>query len=383
MFSSQTTKEIVKQKIINDLAVNAGIDNSSKSSIGYQITDAISGPIADNIQNVNMAINSVYTDLAEGSFLTANAYDFGVIRNIYSDVYIKDTDNVVIVRMENNSSFPDYFEGAIIIYAGQKIIMNDSITVEFLKDLYLTPGETYGYASVKISSNFSADLTKGSAISLSDLKSSLTSGLVLELVESVNFNLVEESDTSLRRRTNSAKLRLHGSSQYTIAQWVENTPGVYDYKLEYIAGLNVYNIYVITKRYLSNFEDRSIDSIISSVRYRLDSYCGAEIKYNISAPEIYKVSFAYKYSSITDSVADNIIGKAFEESYKYSGNNSLSVYELNEYIKEITEELEIDGILLYSDIYGNISQDDATTITLPSSVVLAYDKSLNLRIEEE
>ena len=91
MYSSSVNKEVIKQKIQDDLNENSGVNNTSKSSVVTHIIDSVSGPISENINIVNSAINSVYTNLATGSMLTANAYDFGVIRSLYSDTYIKDT----------------------------------------------------------------------------------------------------------------------------------------------------------------------------------------------------------------------------------------------------------------------------------------------------
>ena len=80
----------LKLRISDELAKRSELNNLAKSSVVSQIIDSVVEPMADNINTTTMAINSVYTDLAAGAYLTANAYDFGVIRNIYSNVYLSD-----------------------------------------------------------------------------------------------------------------------------------------------------------------------------------------------------------------------------------------------------------------------------------------------------
>lgn len=383
MYSSSVNKEVIKQKIQDDLNENSGVNNTSKSSVVTHIIDSVSGPISENINIVNSAINSVYTNLATGSMLTANAYDFGVIRSLYSDTYIKDTDGVVMIRMENNSLFPDYFSGVPIVHSGQRVSINDSIVIEFTKDLYLNPGDSNSFASVKISTDSGTDFSKGSTVSLSDINGSLTNGLLIEFTESVNFKLHEESDESLRRRANAAKLRVHGSSEYSISQWVENTPEVSEYMLEYLPSRNSYNIYVVTNRLKERFTDPAIANIISSIRYKLDSYTGAEVKYEIHQPDLYKVYFSYKYRDLTNDLCDSIIGKAFNNLYVYGGGSSLSLNLLRSEVAKYTDDIFLDGVIIYNESLNQHIQEEDGVLNTPPSILLAYDKTMNLSLLDE
>ena len=94
----------LKLRISDELAKRSELNNLAKSSVVSQIIDSVVEPMADNINTTTMAINSVYTDLAAGAYLTANAYDFGVIRNIYSNVYLSDDDQVVSLSMNPRNS---------------------------------------------------------------------------------------------------------------------------------------------------------------------------------------------------------------------------------------------------------------------------------------
>ena len=142
MFSKEIEQEKIKKDIQYKLSVDYGFGNVSKSSIATQIADAISGPVADVINTTNTTLNSMYTSTATGELLTANAYDYGVIRNAYSEVYLSDEDNAVKISMDDGSVFPDYFNNAVIIPSGTEFVMPNSSVIQITKDVYLSPGMT-------------------------------------------------------------------------------------------------------------------------------------------------------------------------------------------------------------------------------------------------
>ena len=53
-------------------------------------------------------INSTFTEFASGDRLTDNATEFGVIRNVYADMYISSEDGIVSLNTSDGMNFPRY-----------------------------------------------------------------------------------------------------------------------------------------------------------------------------------------------------------------------------------------------------------------------------------
>ena len=382
MFSNNTTSANIKQALQTKMAENMGLDNISKSSIANHITDAVSGSLADGISLTNQTINNVYTNMASGEMLTANAYEFGVIRSTYSDVYLTSEDQVVEVSMGNKTAFPSYFEGRIVIPKGREFTINNSTTIQFVENVYLEPGKEYAYVSVKVSASNSTDVPENTRANIATDSEPITNGLIITFKKPVNFRLVQETDEELRRRVQIAKLRTHGSSEYSIMGWVESTPTVIDYKFEYSGNTNTYNIYVVTKNYKETFSDPNIGSVISSIKSKLDMYVGAESKFSIDFPELYKISFAYKFKNSTPDVCNSIIEESFNKIYQYKDNNSIDIDALRKEIATYMLDINLENIIIFHDDYGIIEAQESGIFEIPNMAMAVVDHTRTFSIEE-
>lgn len=382
MFSNSTTVEDIKQSIQAKMAENVGLDNISKSSVTTHITDAVSGSLADGIALTNRTINSVYTNMAEGQMLTANAYEFGVIRNVYSDVYLTSEDQVVKIAMANGTVFPSYFEGRIVLPKGREVVINGATTIQFTENVYLQPGADYAYVSVKVSALNSTDILANTSLSVSNSEEPITNGLAITFVENINFKLVQEDDEQLRRRTQLSKIRTHGSNEYSIMGWIQSIPTIVDYKFNYSGNTNTYNIFIVTKNYKESFQDPNINSVVSAIKSKLDMYAGVESKFVINYPELYKISFAYKYSNATPEICNAVIQEAFDKIYQYKDNESVDIDKLKEEVASSSIDITIDSIIVYHDVYGIFDSQESGAFQIPAFGMAAVDHTRTFAVEE-
>ena len=372
----------LKLRISDELAKRSELNNLAKSSVVSQIIDSVVEPMADNINTTTMAINSVYTDLAAGAYLTANAYDFGVISNIYSNVYLSDDDQVVSLSMFDGSAFPDYLNGRIVIPIGTEYNINEATTVEVTRNVYVTPGNFSMYIPVKVTSTGVANIEIDTKIRIGDSNNQLSLGLAITFKENVNFGLVQESDESLRQRAQLAKIKIHGSSDSSISGWISGISTILDHKLNYNISTNMYEIYVVTSNYISNGVDPNVNSIVSSLRNKLDYYSGVQSKFEIKLPEIYKLSFIYSKNNVTEDVANAIFEDIFSKYYKFSETEELSSYDIQSYMPGYNASINISKMIVYSDTYGFMDVEDDTYFKIPEGSLIVFDVD-GMILEEE
>ena len=106
MFSELNNPELLKSQISKRINETTGLNNTSKSSILTHITDAIANTIHDTTSYTASVINSTFTEFASGDRLTDNATEFGVIRNVYADMYISSEDGIVSLNTSDSMNFP-------------------------------------------------------------------------------------------------------------------------------------------------------------------------------------------------------------------------------------------------------------------------------------
>ena len=382
MFSKEIEQEKIKKDIQYKLSVDYGFGNVSKSSIATQIADAISGPVADVINTTNTTLNSMYTSTATGELLTANAYDYGVIRNAYSEVYLSDEDNAVKISMDDGSVFPDYFNNAVIIPSGTEFVMPNSSVIQITKDVYLSPGMTEDYVSVKVSSPSATDIVTGTSISVSDSSRPITNGLSIQFSYPVNFKLRVETDDELRQRTQLAKIKVHGSNELAVMSFVFSTPTIIDAKMFYDDNNNTNRIFIVTSNYKNNLTDPNAVGVVSSIKNKLDSYIGVESKFSVDFPEIYSVSFLCRYSNATVSMARKVLQSVFDSIYSYSTNKSINVDAFKTEIKKTGIDVRLENIVLSHSVYGIIGTYESGDVSIPDTGMAALDLTSTFFIED-
>lgn len=165
MYTKSISRDVLKANIQSELSSKYGFTNTSNSSVVTHIVDAVSGAMADNINSVNSALGNLHTYFAKGDMLTVNAYEFGVIRNNYGYVFIKDSDHVVSIVMDDGSEFPDYLDGVVVVSGGTELPLQDGTVIQFANDVYLTPGQLKKDVTVSITTVSETDIKSGTSIS--------------------------------------------------------------------------------------------------------------------------------------------------------------------------------------------------------------------------
>lgn len=373
MFSEIKNTELMKGKIFQRLSETTGINNNSKSSVMSHIVDAISGAISDSSSYNASIINSTFTENTSGDLLTDNAYEFGVIRNIYSDLYIRDQDKILFVSTTDGKTFPRFSDGKMIIKAGTRYTVGDS-TLEVLQDVYVSSSFSEIPVSARLVSSSATDIKVGSEVQITDPKNIHTSGIVLKFNAPVYNRLFEEDDDSLRSRTIDAKMKVHGSSNIAISGIVKYIPGVHSHYIEEDNSSGVTNIYIVTDKTKEGEEDGIIPAIRGRILSRLDTLASAEQAFNIMQPEKLKIFPIFTYSNTTGVIALSAIKEAFDLTYS-TFDREFDIELLKLELEEYGIDVEISAIVIKSDKFGIVEQYESGTVNLPEASILVFSAS--------
>lgn len=374
MYTSEISKEVLRQDIASRIASISGLNNTSKSSTVSQIVDAVSGPLADVMNNYNGLLNSMYTELASGALLTANAYEFGVIRNTFSEVFLTNDDKNIKVKMSDNSPFPEYMAHNTVIKAGTEYSINNSSKIRVMQDVVVNPGDLELYISAKIVSPSGTDVPAGTSVSIDNKEFKITSGVSIVVERPISFRTLLEDDDELRKRVQLAKIKTHGSSEYSIAGWISSIPTVIDWKTRYNYGSAAYEVAIVTSNLKEYGVDPNSDSVIASARAKIDTYVGAESRVEIAYPKVYKMAFVCSYENSSDSIAMAGLADAFSRFYSFNDGKSIKMIDIKNMLIEYPGRILVDSIFIRSDKYGVLgSYKNDDTIEIPDDAYLILD----------
>ena len=374
MYTSEISKEVLRQDIASRIASISGLNNTSKSSTVSQIVDAVSGPLADVMNNYNGLLNSMYTELASGALLTANAYEFGVIRNTFSEVFVTNDDKNIKVKMSDNSPFPEYMAHNTVIKAGTEYSINNSSKIRVMQDVVVNPGDLELYISAKIVSPSGTDVPAGTSVSIDNKEFKITSGVSIVVERPISFRTLLEGDDELRKRVQLAKIKTHGSSEYSIAGWISSIPTVIDWKTRYNYGSAAYEVAIVTSNLKEYGVDPNSDSVIASARAKIDTYVGAESRVEIAYPKVYKMAFVCSYENSSDSIARAGLADAFSRLYSFNDGKSIKMIDIKNMLIEYPGRILVDSIFIRSDKYGVLgSYKNDDTIEIPDDAYLILD----------
>ena len=374
MYTSEISKEVLRQDIASRIASISGLNNTSKSSTVSQIVDAVSGPLADVMNNYNGLLNSMYTELASGALLTANAYEFGVIRNTFSEVFVTNDDKNIKVKMSDNSPFPEYMAHNTVIKAGTEYSINNSSKIRVMQDVVVNPGDLELYISAKIVSPSGTDVPAGTSVSIDNKEFKITSGVSIVVERPISFRTLLEDDDELRKRVQLAKIKTHGSSEYSIAGWISSIPTVIDWKTRYNYGSAAYEVAIVTSNLKEYGVDPNSDSVIASARAKIDTYVGAESRVEIAYPKVYKMAFVCSYENSSDSIAMAGLADAFSRFYSFNDGKSIKMIDIKNMLIEYPGRILVDSIFIRSDKYGVLgSYKNDDTIEIPDDAYLILD----------
>lgn len=380
MYSEISNPELFKNQVLTELGKSTGLNNTSRSSVLTQLVDAVSESMV-NVSKYNASlINSTFTELASGDLLTDNAYEFGVLRNVYSDLYVKAEDQIVVLSTDDGNTFPKFSHGKLTIPKGKRYTIGNT-TIEVLTDVYLQSDLYEIPLSIRVISSSTTDIKNGAVIDITDKKNINTSGLKIKFKEPVYNQLTEEDDNSLRSRTMSAKMKVHGSSIDAITGIVQYTPLVKAFFIDEDQSSGVVRVYIATDKTLKGEEDSSFPHIRSKLLNTFDAIGSAEQSFQILQPQILKVYPTFTYSNTTEVMALGAINQSFYSTYTPFSKiidvdaikTELTAYGLN---------VKIDALSLKSETYGTSESASSGVIEIPDGYVIYFSAADALGIEE-
>lgn len=380
MYSEISNHELFKNQVLTELGKSTGLNNTSRSSVLTQLVDAVSESMV-NVSKYNASlINSTFTELASGDLLTDNAYEFGVLRNVYSDLYVKAEDQIVVLSTDDGNTFPKFSHGKLAIPKGKRYTIGNT-TIEVLTDVYLQSDLYEIPLSIRVISSSTTDIKNGAVIDITDKKNINTSGLKIKFKEPVYNQLTEEDDNSLRSRTMSAKMKVHGSSIDSIAGIVQYTPLVKAFFIDEDQSSGVVRVYIATDKTLKGEEDSSFPHIRSKLLNTFDAIGSAEQSFQILQPQILKVYPTFTYSNTTEIMALGAINQSFYSTYTPFSK----IIDIDAIKTELTSyglNVKIDALSLKSEIYGTSESASSGVIEIPDGYIIYFSAADALGIEE-
>lgn len=380
MYSEISNTELFKNQVLTELGKSTGLNNTSRSSVLTQLVDAVSESMV-NVSKYNASlINSTFTELASGDLLTDNAYEFGVLRNIYSDLYVKAEDQIVVLSTDDGNTFPKFSHGKLAIPKGKRYTIGNT-TIEVLTDVYLQSDLYEIPLSIRVISSSTTDIKNGAAIDITDKKNINTSGLKIKFKEPVYNQLTEEDDNSLRSRTMSAKMKVHGSSIDSITGIVQYTPLVKALFIDEDQASGVVRVYIATDKTLKGEEDSSFPHIRSKLLNTFDAIGSAEQSFQILQPQILKIYPTFTYSNTTEVMALGAINQSFYSTYT-PFSKIIDVDAIKTELTSYGLNVKIDALSLKSETYGTSESASSGVIEIPDGYIVYFSATDAIGIEE-
>ena len=380
MFSELNNPELLKSQISKRINEATGLNNTSKSSIITHITDAIANTIHDTTSYTASVINSTFTEFASGDRLTDNATEFGVIRNVYADMYISSEDGIVSLNTSDGMNFPRYSNGKKVIAAGARYTIGSTI-IEVLNDVYISSSESSIPLNVRLVSQSSTDIRVGSYVDITNPKDINTASLRIVFNSPVYNRLYEEDDNALKSRVLDSKMKVHGSSVNAIAGIISSIPLVRSYYIDEDISGGVSSIYIATDATFEGKEELSIEEIRGRAVNKLDSLISAHQSFRILEASVLYIYPIYTYKNTTEEMALAAIKESFDIVYK-PFSTSIDIDAIKTELGTYGLEIEIDNIALKSKDYGTILMKSGGHISFPSANILSFSAIDSIGVQE-
>ena len=380
MFSELNNPELLKSQISKRINETTGLNNTSKSSILTHITDAIANTIHDTTSYTASVINSTFTEFASGDRLTDNATEFGVIRNVYADMYISSEDGIVSLNTSDSMNFPRYSNGKKVIAAGARYTIGSTI-IEVLNDVYVSSSESSIPLNVRLVSQSSTDIRVGSYVDITNPKDINTASLRIVFNSPVYNRLYEEDDDALKSRVLDSKMKVHGSSVNAIAGIISSIPLVRSYYIDEDISGGVSSIYIATDATFEGKEELSIEEIRGRAVNKLDSLISAHQSFRILEAGVLYIYPIYTYKNTTEEMALAAIKESFDIVYK-PFSTSIDIDAIKTELDTYGLEIEIDNIALKSKDYGTILMKSGGHISFPSANILSFSAIDSIGVQE-
>lgn len=370
MFSEVTNPTLTKRRILQKMAEVTGVNNDSRSSIMAGIAESIGGVISDSIKYSNGLVNSTYTELAVGETLTNNALEFGIVRDIYSDIYVDEQDAAIVLEPENGISFPKFSDGKLAIKAGKQFKIGSS-TIEVLKDVYISTSEVSIPVAARVISNSQSDIKTNTYIDIFSKNNIHTTGVIIRFKKPIHNRLYEETDLQLRNRVFLAKNKTHGSSNAALAGIISSIPLIKYYSIEEDKSLGVTRVYIATSKTLLNEAEQNFEAIVSSIRSRADYKLSAEQRIEVHEAEVIRVSPLYTYANVTEDMAMAAMADAFNSVYT-PFSKTINIDELNNRIAELGIGVTVDRFITSHNKLGIIGSQSSGTLAIDGPYIAVF-----------
>ena len=370
MFSEVTNPTLTKRRILQKMAEVTGVNNDSRSSIMSGIAESVGGVVSDSIKYANGIVNSTYTELAVGDTLTNNALEFGVVRDIYSDIYVDEQDAAIVLEPENGSSFPRFSDGKLAISAGKQYKIGSS-TIEILRDVHISAGEVAIPVAARVISNSQTDIKTNTYIDIFSKDNVHTTGAILRFKKPIHNRLYEETDLQLRNRVFLAKSKTHGSSNSALAGIISSIPLIKYYDIEEDKALGVTRVYVATDKTLLNEAEQNFETIVSAIRSRADYKLSAEQRVEVHEAEVIRLSPLYTYKNITEEMAMAAMADAFNGVY-VPFSKTIDIDELNKRIIESGVGVTVDRFITSNKTLGIIGSQSSGILSIDGPYVVVF-----------
>lgn len=370
MFSEVTNPTLTKRRILQKMAEVTGVNNDSRSSIMSGIAESVGGVVSDSVKYSNGLVNSTYTEFAVGETLTNNALEFGVVRDIYSDIYVDEQDAAIVLEPENGISFPRFSDGKLAIKAGKQFKIGAS-TIEVLKDVHISANEVAIPVAARVISNSQSDIKTNAYIDIFSKDNIHTTGAILRFKKPIHNRLYEETDIQLRSRVFLAKNKTHGSSNAALAGIVSSIPLIKCYDIEEDKPLGVTRVYVATAKTILDEAEQNFEAITSAIRARADYKLSAEQRIEVHEAEVIRLSPLYTYKNVTEDMAMAAMADAFNSIYT-PFSKTVNIDELNKRIVESGVGVTVDRFVTSHKKLGIIGSQSSGILAIDGPYIVVF-----------
>lgn len=365
---------ILSANIENEININLGTDNTTKSSKVKLLADAFGEEVFSIMSNTDTLIRRMYTTTSGGRYLDANGAEWNVFRGKVPSLTIDKADNVIsIVPISTSDGFDDVLIGRRIIVSGEQFEIGGKYLITVLEDVIPTAKYTTVPVLARlelISEIEDLYINSGVGFRLRNETNIFLEYIGVRFSKPVSFTTESVDDETFRINIEREKLATDISSETSVRNAMSNVPNLSGHVVknnEYGSGSIA--VYFVTTDQVLGADDLNYVTYLKYVKNELLGRVPGGITINIVSPNRMHLLVRYINSdnSISPEVAEETIRAAIVDTYNYSETQSLDASILSSVISRnytFSQSLKIDSMALFDPILNEIIIDYTNFITI-------------------
>lgn len=320
MINKQLETNVNREKILQDLANNLGIDFVTEGSTLKKIADTYSAENLNFATNVDDAIANGFLSTMSSEYLEMFGRQNGIHRKNYNNISVYSHQEAVTISVEKETLMVSDLSGPVMLFnKGSIIYSDDNLMIESLSQVVISDINEIVPISVRISLMIGVEsytIDEGSIFLVQSSNVNVINdipNLNLTFTKAVGLALLQEFEEDYRLRIYEASYVANNGANSLISSITKEVPFIHFIETEdYKDGRAIRVIYPYTKEIIDTGYDEYIDNLIIPL---VETNLKGKVLYGqlieVKKPEPMLLSINIElnnqYYNITESYMNNIV----------------------------------------------------------------------------